>query len=287
MTVNKYRIALTPGEKYINIPIEVDFDSVGREDLIKEYEQDVVEQVINPIEDFEVNRFSHLRWYDTENANYNTSIEYNFQFYDYNQTITANTVTNQSWQTSYTASTNSTSFSGRSFTNKELYYYVNSFKRSFFKLDFYDSQDPLNQKIYFTIIIPTQQGLKTPTNIGSNRVQLQRIVDVNVPNFILDFVGDKEGFFIYWLKDISYYNITEFYMSAKFFNAKIGEFIRLINRPQSLINDPTNILPDDYFYYKVDLNYNTHEYQVFKTFGNQNRVGTKYESINWYEYVNE
>jgi len=283
MTVNKFRISLKPNEQYINIPIEIDWDAVGREDLIQEYEQDVVEKVINPIEDFEVNRFSHLRWLDIQNDVYKTVIDYNFKFYDYGQSVTTSSASN--WLTSYTASTG-TSFSGRSFTNKEIYFYVNSFKNSFFKLDFYDNPDPANQKIYFTIIIPTQQGLKTSTNIGSQRIQLQKIVDVNIPNFNLDFVGDKEGFFVYWLKDISYYNITEFYMSAKFFNAKIGEFVRFLNRPQSQIIDPTNFPPQDYFYYKLDLNYNSHEYGVYKTYGNLGRVGTKYESINWYEYVN-
>ena len=40
----------------------------------------------------------------------------------------------------------------------EIYYNANSFKRSFFKLDLYDTTDSETQQLYLTIIIPTQQG---------------------------------------------------------------------------------------------------------------------------------
>ena len=47
---------------------------------------------------------------------------------------------------------------------------------------------------YLTAIIPTQQGFKMPAI-------LQRTpVEIKMPKFQLDYVGDKEGFFIYWLK---------------------------------------------------------------------------------------
>jgi hypothetical protein len=82
------------------------------------------------------------------------------------------------------------------FTPQEIYYYSNNFSNSFFKLDLYDTPDDKTQKNYVTIIIPTQQGLKMHT-------QMQRTqVSINKPQFVLDYIGDKEGFFIYWLKSL-------------------------------------------------------------------------------------
>ena len=49
-------------------------------------------------------------------------------------------------------------FTGTCFNEAEIYYNANSFKRSFFKLDLYDTIDSETQQIYLTIIIPTQQG---------------------------------------------------------------------------------------------------------------------------------
>jgi hypothetical protein len=129
------------------------------------------------------------------------------------------------------------------FTPQELYYYTNNFSNSFFKLDFYDNTDEKKQTNYLTVIIPTQQGLKMTT-------QMQRImVDVRKPKFVLDYVGDKEGFFIYWLKKRTFLDINTFYMTAKFYNAETGSFTKMMNMPQSsLDNNPYSFDNLSYFY---------------------------------------
>jgi hypothetical protein len=178
------------------------------------------------------------------------------------------------------------------FTPQDLYYFNNNFSNSFFKLDFYDTPDEKRQTNYLTIIIPTQQGLKMDTQMQRN------VVSVKKPKFILDYVGDKEGFFIYWLKKKTFLDIDTFYMTAKFFNAKTGQFTKMMtgrgddpldntNGPQSNINPGTenkydfdNLL---YFYYTVKLDYQKQTYQVFNTYGQ--RLGTNIP-IKWYEYIN-
>jgi hypothetical protein len=112
------------------------------------------------------------------------------------------------------------------------------------------------------------------------------LIDVRAPYFKLDFLGDKEGFFIYWLRERDYIDIDTFYMSAKFFDARIGSFVRMTNRVQVLL------LPDrftfnnaDYFYYRVKLDYPTFTYKVNDIL-NLIRVGTASQPIKWYEYVN-
>jgi hypothetical protein len=78
-------------------------------------------------------------------------------------------------------------------------------------------------------------------------------------------------------------------MTAKFFDARLGVFVKMTNTPQSLITSPFTFNPENYFYYKVILDYNTKTYQIFDNNSNSSnfgsRVGTS-SSIKWYEYVN-
>jgi len=71
-------------------------------------------------------------------------------------------------------------------------------------------------------------------------------------------------------------------MSAKFFDAKNGRFVRLINKQLTNI---TNFNPDEYFYYKVKLDYPTQTYRVYD-YWTQNRVGDSLTPIKWFEYIN-
>jgi len=110
-------------------------------------------------------------------------------------------------------------------------------------------------------------------------------VQIKKPNFILDYLGDKEGYFIYWLKNPNYINIDTFYMSAKFFNAKTGQFVRMMNKKQNSLTKRFTFDKSKYFYYKVMLDYDNYEYEIRNTETDQ-RVGTDIYEINWYEYVN-
>ena len=102
---------------------------------------------------------------------------------------------------------------------------------------------------------------------------------------MLDYVGDKEGFFIYWLKKRDFIDLSTFYMTAKFFDARTGVFIKMMIESQTSLSSQTNFNPIEYFYYKVELDYNTRTYRVV----NKNtgvRVGTNINPIRWYEYIN-
>lgn len=278
--MNKYKFVLGQLDKNLSVPLELNFDLGGKEDLISEYERQVVEEVINPIQDFEISRYRHEKW--TTFGVVNTKITYNFFFYDRSIDITDTTSANVvNWVADY-GFTSNPSFTGQSFQDTELYYSVNSFKRSFFKLDFYDTPNPETQKIYFTVIIPTQQGLTETVDIGTE--EEPREVQVKIPKFVLDIVGDKEGFYFYWLKNPGTLNFSPFYMSAKFFNAKTGQFVRMLNQPQALIPQKFIFDKSKYFYYKVYMNYNNYTYEIFNPITNK-REGTS-TPIRWYEYIN-
>jgi hypothetical protein len=244
----------------INIPINLDWEYLDVDSEIKEYENSILDELITTDKDFEVNRFFH--------ADYDNKSEINYEFYFYEGGSLSNS---SNWKIDYRA---------QGFTTQEVYYYANSFRNSFFKLDLYDSPIESEQENYITIILPTQQGLRMATKMQNTDVQIRK------PQFILDYVGDKEGFFIYWLKKRNFLDISTFYMTAKFFDGKTGQFVRMMNRPQSTIQGNKFVFSSsDYFYYRVDMDYLTHSYKVYDIINPNDRVGGTIP-IKWYEYIN-
>ena len=247
---DSFRIRLNPNTQQINIPIELQWDNAGRGEAVSEYEAEIVRQVINPVDDFETSRFAHKPW-DVPQTR--TDIHYQFFFNSGNTVVTATTNCSD-WITDYEA---------EGFTDAEIFYFSNAFAGSFFKLDFYDSPNSENQRLFFTVILPTQQGLTETGRIGN--VNSYDEVQVKKPTFVLDYIGDKEGFFLYWLKNRSYLNIDTFYFSAKFFNGKTGQFVKMMNECQGDIPNKFNFNPSEKFYYKCVLDYDTYEYQIYKS----------------------
>lgn len=276
MIVNKYYITRPVVNQQIDIPLEMDLYRSGQDDSIEIFTKEAVTEVVGQPTDFEINRFSHAPYECTISNNgvtYTTTCtDINYVFSYFGGAVT-NLNNSTDWVSSYTT---------LGFTPDEMYYNVNSYTKSFWKLDFYDIPDDKAQTNYITIILPTQQGLFEQLPLVSNG----EIVSVRKPTFLLDFIGDKEGFFIYWLKNTNFLNINTFYMSAKFYDARVGGFIKFMNRPQSTLTPGLkyNFPAQDYFYYKVMLNYSDNTYKVFDQ--NGNRVGLRSNPINWYEYVN-
>lgn len=266
--MNKYKFTVPTNDTYLNIPLEIKWDFYGRDDSIEIYEEDVIKDIIGSPKDYEILRFSHETYNNTK-----TDINYVFNFFDNlpSSNLNINTSVPGDWSPSYL---------NEGFTSSQIYYYENSFKKSFFKLDFYDTNDVNTQVLYFTVIIPVQQGDTTLASISP----LIPNVDIKIPQFKLDFVGDKEGFFIYWLRDKELTKLTTFYMSAKFFNARLGGFMTMTNVPQASL--PNRFIFDGkkYFFYKVTLDYTNKTYSVFDSGGN--RIGGVTNPIKWYEYVN-
>jgi hypothetical protein len=262
MDVNKF--ILKQGfftDKELTIPIEAKWDYEGIDDAIDQYEETAIAEVVGKGYDFEVDRFPHAQ----HSGSSRTDINYEFYFFS-----GGNLTSSSEWRSSYIS---------ESFTVQDVFYYSDSFTKSFFKLDFYDTVDEKNQKNYFTVIIPTQQGEFMDINMARTPVKIRK------PKFKLDYIGDKEGFFIYWLKSLEFIPLNTFYMTAKFYNAKTGAFTKMLNKPQSTINNNNKFIFDniDYFYYRVVLDYVDIQYTVYDLQGN--RVGTT-STIKWYEYVN-
>tara|TARA_R110000868_G_scaffold4895_2_gene30459 strand:- start:6073 stop:6882 length:810 start_codon:yes stop_codon:yes gene_type:complete len=268
MSVNKIKILLSETDKYVEVPVEMKWDFTGRDDSIEEYQKKMVKEILGIANDFETSRFSHNSF-----INEKTDINYEFYFYDNALPITATTVTSANWDITY---------QNEGFTPSDIYYFVKPFTKSFFKLDFYDTPEDKSQTNYFTIILPVQQGDFESASI----TPLLPLVDIRKPKFSLDYIGDKEGFFIYWLRERDFIDLSEFYMSAKFFNGRTGVFNVMTNTPQPNITpNKFNFLSSEYFYYKINLDYTTKTYEALSTSTNV-RVGDQVTPIKWYEYIN-
>jgi len=290
---NKYKFTLPKGDdKYINLPVEIKWDFLGRTDAVDEYQEYAVERVTGVADDFEILRFAHAGY----GRNGSTDVKYDFHFFsvllpDDNGDLVPTVPPNPSLDiTTAVASDWKISYIPEGFTTYDIYYYTKPFTKSFFKLDFYDKKDSATQTNYFTTIIPVQQGF-TVTGITST---LMPPVNIKIPSFKLDYVGDKEGFFLYWLRKKKFLNInpdptntTEtFYMTAKFFDARLGIFVKMMTTPQVLPLVPSlfQFKPEEHFYYKVVLDYTDYTYKIFDNISG-NRVGDV-SSIKWYEYIN-
>jgi hypothetical protein len=260
--VNKFIFAQNGLQEFnINVPIQSSWDFEGLDDAIDQYEANAIKEVIGVGYDFEVNRFPHA-----PNSSLKTDINYEFNFF------TGGSLDNQSsWQINYIP---------EGFTTQDIFYYSNKFSNSFFKLDFYDTVDEKKQKNYFTVILPTQQGEMMPALMAQTPVYIKK------PKYKLDYIGDKEGFFIYWLKNLKFLPINTFYMTAKFYNAGTGQFTKMMNKPQSTINGNKYVFDQiTYFYYRVVLNYIDQNYTVLPL-NSDTRIGTEDSPIKWYEYIN-
>lgn len=275
--MNKYQVKLgvTGGDKVLQIPVMIDWELLNTENELDKLEFQINQDVAGLGLDFETTRFSHSGYTYTPTSNsviqptptIRTNINYEFYFFS-GGSINQST-SSSNWILDYNA---------QGFSYDEIYYQTPKFSKSFFKLDFYDSPSQVEQKNYLTAIIPVAQGEQMPVVMQGLNVL------INKPQFSLDFVGDTDGFFMYWIKSREYINLDQFYVSCKFYDAKTNQFIRMTNKPQSLQttnNYSMNNLYNFYYIYKFD--YPSQEYVVFDmtTF---ERVGTTIP-IKWYEYV--
>lgn len=101
-----------------------------------------------------------------------------------------------------------------------------------------------------------------------------------VPIIQTDFNKNQEGFFLHWFQDKSVLNIDNLYMSAKFFDASVGKYIKFIVNDQISYANKYRIPYQD-FYYRVELDYTNNEYSVYYT--NTNAFA---DTVYWYEYKN-
>ena len=173
MSVSKYKILRKSLDRQIDIPIEIKWDLYGQEDSLNVFQEETVTKAIGTPKDFELARFQNKLYFNS----YDTSVNHNFYFYT-GLTEDINNSTINSWGLTYNS---------QGFTSEEIYYTTKPFLKSFFKLDFYDTNQSKTQKNYFTIILPANQS----SDIIQSISDFLPDVKISVPIYNLDFINQK------------------------------------------------------------------------------------------------
>jgi hypothetical protein len=198
---------------YLPVPFQTDFQVADNYELIEDvFVKEQVEASINPIVDYEKTRFSPV---NTSGSQINTVI-YNLNFLNNSNTY-------------------SSFYSDIGFTNEELANRKNNFIYSSVDLLFYDTDNPLTQRLVNKINI---NCVLNSIDFDSNgKVKPANQIQVK---FILTnpFVGKNTistGYYIYDFKNQLAINQTkDIYMKAVFKNAKTGKVLNMMtkNAPQ-------------------------------------------------------
>tara|TARA_Y100000310_G_C20688781_1_gene820848 strand:- start:2596 stop:3543 length:948 start_codon:yes stop_codon:yes gene_type:complete len=272
MTVNRIKIKRGDGDKQITIPIANDFDeSLGKEQLISLYERSEMQDNINIIQDFETTRYKPI----TDHPQGRIYYQMGFAL-QYPPTGVISDYIPQ--------------YSTVGITNLDVNRRKSSFTKSFFKFDFYDTPNPQQQRLYFSIVNPANNGMnfaempipglgelaeiindpETDINYDPKAWRNAQIEDMTnqgpgtgpyyykkLEGSIFEFaaVGKKtENYYIQWLKDRTLVKYNIFYMSCKFYNAETGKVHKFINKPQPPPPSGYRLSTPDYFYYQIMFN---------------------------------
>lgn len=228
MFANKYTINLTTIDTgttatTITVPVFMEFQNVDNAELIQRVFVDTeVEYAINPIIDYEKVRFVPL---DLQ-QNHVDKIIYDIYLLD--------------------STGNYKGFYGDiGFTDDDIKFRKESFKQTFLNLSFYDTDNPLTQKLvtYMTLYSELnssdllQPPLPPNTIPGTPKPVGQIPVNFVVENPLLNPRGFAEGYHLYDYKSGLNINVPKYlYMRASFKNAKTGKSVNLMvkNTPQPI-----------------------------------------------------
>jgi len=182
--------------KSLLIPISLDFFPVDYGEDVQDIVLAERKKAINPTFDAETAKYT----FSDTSANSNMGMIIKFQFWD------------------KTFSTYTTSYESADFTNIDVNKKRNGFKKSFFRLYFYDTNSGDTNNLIFTEDLDVNETVEPI--IPFNR--------------------------LYWLRNDDYFsqnnNNRIVYMDARFFNAKTGNVSRFINIPSYVtsLNQPLN-----------------------------------------------
>ena len=251
-TINLTTIATGTTATTINIPINMEFQIVDQSELIERVFVDVeVEKSINKILDYEKVRFlpTDLSFTNINQINYSINLA------------------------------GAIDYAAIGFSDDDIRFERENFKQTFLNLDFYDTDNPLSQRLIsnitlFSILKPSDL-LPIGTLIGvpgqpkpANQIPL----NFTLTNPIVNVRGISEGYHLYDYKDEL--NIGDFkylYMRASFKNAKTGKSLNLMN--QYAADTIENLVHKLYTRYKLVRDTTGYYYQIDDTYRGDGSIG--------------
>jgi hypothetical protein len=272
---------------------EVDFQmNLGWQENMQQFEDEVLSDIINPIENYETVRFIHdslklnsdiwFYFYFVDNGDYRKGLDYSligitpqenakmlkqstesFFRLEFFKTPIKN------WKSEKTYDvTELVTYSGKSYTslltgNKNNNPLTSSGK---WVLDSVNSQiyEPptrQNRKLIFT------KNLSLP--LGEKYFYTTLNENIHLPVFHGSNYTNKENMYLFWFQDESVLTETNlsgtttgntFFMTAKFFNAKDGSVLDFTN---DCYSGGKNLIEQNDMYYQVDIDKRNHSYKVY------------------------
>jgi hypothetical protein len=199
----------------INIPINMEYQLVDQAELIDRVFVEIeTEKAINEIIDYEKIRFVPINSLD----NQINSITYTVDLSDL------------------------TTYGSIGFDDNDIKFQKESFKQTFLNLNFYDSNNPMNQNLILNITLFSQLTafdlvpLTGSTGIAgqplpANFIKIKYVLE----NPLLNPLGFSEGYFLYDYKDeLNVGDSKYLYMRASFKNAKDGKSTNLMVKNTAL-----------------------------------------------------
>lgn len=233
---------------------QTDFQTnLGWEESFKDYEKTTLKKIVNPVENYETIRYIHEP-YETIPNIVKPDIWYNFYFVDNDGTYD-----------------HGQDYELVGITNKENYLMLKQSTKSFFRLEFYDKPEKLNQKLIFAKNLSLPLGEKVYNdNVDRN---------IFVPIFNGNNYRNTENMYLFWFQDETIYTGNTFYLTARFFNADDGTINNFANK-----NNVVNFSENNDMYYLIELDKINHTYQIFNYNGVKgDRVGLLDTPIKFYE----
>ncbi len=256
---------------------ELDFQmNLGWQENMQQFEDEVLQDIINPIDNYETVRYIHkptnsdesdiwFYFYFSNNGNYFYGLDYSVPQID--------------------------------ITPKENAKMLRQSTESFFRLEFYKTPNQLDVNGNVTgYTAPTRQNRKLvfaknlTLPLGEKYFYTPLQENIHVPVFHGSNYTNKENMYIFWFQDESVLAETNlsgtttgntFFMTAKFFNAKDGQITDFYNDVYSTSHE---VKEYEDMYFQVDIDKRDYSYKIYKFNGVKgDEVGTSSSPIKFYE----
>jgi hypothetical protein len=254
---------------------ELDFQmNLGWQENMEQFEDEVLNDIINPIDNYETVRYIH---------NPDGTDESDIWFYFY-------------------FSKGGSYYQGLDYSlvgiePKENAKMLRQSTESFFRLEFYKTSNLLDVNGNVTgYTAPTRQNRKLiftknlTLPLGEKYFYTPLQENIHVPVFHGSNYTNKENMYLFWFQDESVLAETNlsgtttgntFFMTAKFFNAKDGVITDFYNDVYSTSHE---IKENEDMYFQVDIDKRDYSYKIYKFNGTKGiEVGTTEKPIKFYE----
>ena len=214
------KILTSTDDLNISLNIEQDFKTdLGWEEGALQMEEQILSEIINPIENYETVRYIHKPYDVTKSGTTFQQTDIWFQFYFLSGSTSGSTYVND--------------YEPTGLSNRENALMLKQTVKSFFRLEFFKTPngvkpDRTNRKLVFAKNLSLPLGEKYFHTTFNDYIYLPVFMGSNYRN--------KENMYLFWFQDESPFSGTTitgntFWMTAKFYNAEDGSISDFVNKP--------------------------------------------------------